>query len=166
MCLSSNLERCIEASTEPGDLVADFFCGSGTTLAVAEKRGRRWIGCDLGRFAIHTTRKRLMEIDSSRTFEVLNLGKYERQYWQGVTFGEKSTHVTEQALYEYLAFMLKLYGALEPVVGVVELLERLYQLGAVPLGGLGVTQRLGVAVQRPLHRGDHVPPQCPASHHR
>ena len=44
-----------------GDLVADFFCGSGTTPAVAEKLGRRWIGCDLGRFAIHTTRKRLLE---------------------------------------------------------------------------------------------------------
>jgi adenine specific DNA methylase Mod len=49
--------RIIEATTEPGDLVADFFCGSGTTLAVAEKMGRRWIGCDIGRYAVHTTRK-------------------------------------------------------------------------------------------------------------
>jgi len=53
------LERIIKASSNPGDLVADFFCGSGTTLAVAEKLGRRWIGSDLGKFAIHTTRKRL-----------------------------------------------------------------------------------------------------------
>jgi DNA modification methylase len=45
------LEYVIEASSNPGDLVADFFCGSGTTLAVAEKLGRRWIGCDLGRWA-------------------------------------------------------------------------------------------------------------------
>ena len=56
------LERIIEISSEPGDLVADFFCGSGTTLAVAEKLGRRWIGCDLSRWAIHVTRKRLLDI--------------------------------------------------------------------------------------------------------
>ena len=48
------LERIINASSNEGDLVADFFCGSGTTLAVAENLGRKWIGCDLGRFAIHT----------------------------------------------------------------------------------------------------------------
>jgi hypothetical protein len=89
-------------------------------LAVAEKLGRRWIGCDLGRFATHTTRKRLLEIENCKPFEILNLGKYERQYWQGVTFGEKGTHVTEQALYEYLAFMLKLYGA-QPVPGLTHL---------------------------------------------
>ncbi|GIX46084.1 MAG: site-specific DNA-methyltransferase [Candidatus Tectimicrobiota bacterium] len=45
----SILRRIINASSNPGDLVADFFCGSGTTLAVAEKLGRRWIGCDLSR---------------------------------------------------------------------------------------------------------------------
>ncbi len=56
------LERIIKASSNEGDLVADFFCGSGTTLAVAEKLGRRWIGVDLGRYAIHTTRKRLIQI--------------------------------------------------------------------------------------------------------
>jgi hypothetical protein len=45
-------------------------------------------------------------------FEVLNLGKYERQYWQGVTFGEqRQKSRTEQMLYENLAFILKLYGA-------------------------------------------------------
>lgn len=54
------LERIIKASSEPGDLVADFFCGSGTTLVAAEQLDWRWIGCDLGRFAIHTTRKRLL----------------------------------------------------------------------------------------------------------
>ena len=53
------IDRLLEASSQPGDLVADFFCGSGTTMAVAEKLGRKWIGCDLGRFAIHTSRKRL-----------------------------------------------------------------------------------------------------------
>jgi len=86
------LTRIISASSEPGDLVADFFCGSGTTLAVAEKLGRKWIGCDLGRFAIHTSRKRLIGVQRElknaakpyRAFEILNLGKYERQYFAGV----------------------------------------------------------------------------------
>jgi len=115
------LKRIIEASSNPGDLVADFFCGSGTTLAVAEKLGRRWIGCDLGRWAIHVTRKRLLEIENCKPFEILNLGKYERQYWQGVTFGDKKDKtVTERALYEYLAFILKLYGA-QPVSGLAHL---------------------------------------------
>ena len=56
------LERIIRASTNPGDLVADFFCGSGTTAAVAKRLGRRWIMSDLSRFAIHTTRKRLIHL--------------------------------------------------------------------------------------------------------
>lgn len=84
------IERIIACSTEQGDLVADFFCGSGTTLAAAEKMGRRWIGADLGRFAVHTTRKRLIDIQSGlhgagsqyRSFDVFNLGRYERQWWQ------------------------------------------------------------------------------------
>ena len=81
------LERIIAASSDEGDLVADFFAGSGTTLAVAEKMGRKWIGADLGRFAIHTSRKRLITVqrqrrdagDAYRAFEILNLGNYERQ---------------------------------------------------------------------------------------
>lgn len=84
------LERIIKASSNEGDLVADFFCGSGTTLAVAEKLGRRWIGVDLGRYAIHTTRKRLIQVQRElhetkkpyRSFDVYNLGRYERQWWQ------------------------------------------------------------------------------------
>jgi len=115
------LERIIKGLSEQGSLVLDAFCGSGTTLAVAEKLGRRWIGCDLGRWAIHVTRKRLLGIEGCKPFEVLNLGKYERKYWQCVTFGEKkSKSLTEQALYAYLAFILKLYGA-QPVAGMAHL---------------------------------------------
>ena len=80
------LERIIKASSNPGDLVLDCFVGSGTTAAVAEKLGRRWIACDLSRFAIHTTRKRLLAIPDVRPFVVQNLGKYERQAWQAQTF--------------------------------------------------------------------------------
>lgn len=86
----SLLSHIIKASSNEGDLVADFFCGSGTTGAVAEKLGRRWIMADLGRFAIHTSRKRLIEVQRSlhdehqpyRSFDVYNLGRYERQWWQ------------------------------------------------------------------------------------
>ena len=115
------LERAVLASSNEDDLICDFFCGSGTTLAVAEKLGRRWIGCDLGRWGVHTTRKRLLGIENCKPFDVLNLGKYERQYWQGTSFaGSGSARVTETALYEYLAFILKLYGA-RPVPGLTHL---------------------------------------------
>ena len=112
------LQRIILASSNPGDIVADFFCGSGTTLATAEKLGRRWIGSDLSKFAIQVTRKRLLDIHNSkelqeesegkygkpsRPFELWNIGNYETVYWQ-----EKQD--------EYLTFMLKLYQA-EPSTG-------------------------------------------------
>jgi len=131
---ASLLTRIIEASSNPGSLVADFFCGSGTTAAVAERLGRRWIACDLSRFAVHTTRKRLLEIEGCKPFEILNLGKYERQYWQGVTFGEKGKPISEKALFEYLAFVLKLYGA-QPIAGMSNVHGRkgraLVHIGAV-----------------------------------
>jgi len=115
------LSRIVAGLSGEGALVLDAFCGSGTTLAVAEKLGRRWIGCDLGRWGVHVTRKRLLGIENCKPFEVLNLGKYERQYWQGVTFGKaKEKPLAEQALYEYLAFILKLYGA-QPVAGLAHL---------------------------------------------
>ena len=86
------LERIILSSSNENDIVADFFCGSGTTAAVAEKLGRKWIVSDLGKFAIHTTRKRLIGVQRQlktegknyRAFEILNLGKYERQHYIGV----------------------------------------------------------------------------------
>ena len=112
----SLLERIIKASSNEGDLVADFFCGSGTTMVVAEKLGRRWIGCDLGRYGVHVSRKRMLDIEDCKPFEVLNLGKYERQYWQGVTFGEGDKSQSEQSIFEYLAFILRLYGA-QPLPG-------------------------------------------------
>lgn len=116
----SLVRRIIKASSNEGDLVADFFCGSGTTQAVAEKLGRRWIGADLGRFAIHTTRKRLLDISGCKPFEVLNLGKYERKYWQVATFGEDLDDDGVITLYEYVAFILKLYNA-APAAGMQHL---------------------------------------------
>ena len=110
------LTKIIAASSNPGDLVADFFCGSGTTLAVAEKLGRRWIGCDLGRFAVHTTRKRLLSLAEYQPFELLDLGKTERQYWQNITFRASTEDISAPSLSAYRAFILKVYGA-RPVDG-------------------------------------------------
>ncbi|WP_102126122.1 DNA methyltransferase [Deinococcus planocerae] len=105
------LERIIKASSNPGDLVLDCFCGSGTTAAVAEKLGRRWITCDLGRFAIHTTRKRLLSIPEVGPFVVQNLGKYERQAWQAAEWEDETAGRAREAAYR--SFILRLYGAEE-----------------------------------------------------
>ncbi len=99
------VERIVKASSNEGDLVADFFTGSGTTAAVAEKLGRKWIATDLGKFAIHTTRKRLIGVQRElkaadkpfRAFELLNLGRYERQAYLNVG-GRLSAEQREQAL--------------------------------------------------------------------
>jgi adenine-specific DNA-methyltransferase len=109
------LERIIKASSNEGDLIADFFCGSGTTAAVAEKLGRKWITTDLGRFSVHTARKRLIgvqrELQSSgkdfRAFELLNLGKYERQFFMEDLSSEKRETKTET----YLNLILEAYKA-------------------------------------------------------
>lgn len=108
------LERIIKASSSEGDLVLDCFCGSGTTAAVAEKLNRRWIACDLGRFAIHTTRKRLLGIPNVKPFVVQNLGKYERQAWQAAEFA--SLEDQREREMRYRKFILELYHA-EPVNG-------------------------------------------------
>jgi len=116
------LERIIKASSNEGDLIADFFCGSGTTASVAEKLGRKWIASDLGKFAIHTTRKRMIGVQRQlkqakkdwRAFEILNLGKYERQHYIGVNASlreeekqkqleAKEKHFVELILHAYRA---------------------------------------------------------------
>ena len=106
------LERIIKASSEPNDLVLDCVCGSGTTAVVAEKLGRRWIAADLGRFAIHTTRKRLLSTPDVTPFVVQNLGKYERQLWQEAEFGKSASARTAS----YRSFILDLYHA-SPISG-------------------------------------------------
>jgi adenine-specific DNA-methyltransferase len=92
--------RVISALTSEGDLIADFFCGSGTVIVAAERLQRRWIAVDIGRFAIHTTRKRLLDVAQCRPFVVANLG---RQAWQDATTGPQ--------VRAYLDFVVQLYGA-------------------------------------------------------
>jgi len=98
------VDRILSASSNENNLVLDCFVGSGTTAVAAERCNRRWIVADLGRFAIHTTRKRLLSIPNVRPFVVQNLGKYERQAWQVSEFGEG-------AELRYRRFILELYRA-------------------------------------------------------
>jgi len=97
------LERIIESSSDEDSIVLDCFVGSGTTAAVAEKLKRRWVVVDIGRFAVHTTRKRLLDIPQCAPFVVANLGRYERQAWQQATTG--------QQVQAYLDFVVELYSA-------------------------------------------------------
>jgi len=121
------LNRIILSSSNEDDLVADFFCGSGTTPAVAEKLARKWIACDLGRFAIHTTRKRLIGIQRElkkqdkpyRSFEILNLGKYERQHFFNIPPDlpeEEQDKLVERNRQDFVSLILEAYSA-QPVEG-------------------------------------------------
>jgi len=113
------LERIIKSSSNEGDIVTDFFVGSGTTAAVAEKLGRKWICSDLGKFSIHTTRKRMINAQRElkdegkgyRAFEILNLGRYEREYYVGESQNKTATRANE-----YEDLILRAYKA-EPVKG-------------------------------------------------
>ncbi|MCI9332349.1 MAG: site-specific DNA-methyltransferase [Oscillibacter sp.] len=85
------LKRIILSSTSPDDVVLDFFGGSGTVAAAAEKLGRRWVSCDIGKLSLFTVQKRILQIQSSkdlsrpqrtygrpsRAFMTLSLGSYD-----------------------------------------------------------------------------------------
>lgn len=94
------LERILKASSNEGDLIADFFPGSGTTLAVAEKLKRSWIGCDFSKVAIQITRNRLVSINA-KPFLLENIGNYQRQM----------IYLHGGRIYEMQSIVLKLYGA-------------------------------------------------------
>ncbi len=155
----SLLARIIEASSDADDLVLDCFCGSGTTAAVAEKLGRRWITCDLGRFAIHTARKRLLAIENVKPFVVQNLGKYERQAWQTAEFGANAEAITQS----YRDFILKLYGA-RPITGYVWLHGvkhgRMVHIGGVdaPIS-VGDVAQVAAEFKRSRGTGENAPSQ-------
>ncbi|MCK1281799.1 site-specific DNA-methyltransferase [Bradyrhizobium sp. 61] len=116
------IERVIRSCSAEGDLVADFFVGSGTTSAIAEKLGRKWIVSDLGKFAVHTTRKRMIGVQRGlkaegknyRAFEILNLGRYERQHYVGVNpnlrEGQRQKQLEEKEA-AFLDLILRAYRA-------------------------------------------------------
>ncbi len=95
------IERILKMSSNEGDLVADFFCGSGTTLAVAERLGRRWIGVDFSKVAIQVARNRLVNMDA-KPFLVENIGNYQRHM----------IYLYGGRIYEMQRIVLKLYDAM------------------------------------------------------
>ncbi len=94
------LKLIIESTTIQNNLVADFFCGSGTTVGVSESLGRRWITSDLSKASIQVTRGRLVNQNSS-PFVIENLGNYQRQL----------IYAKEVNLKQMYDIILKLYGA-------------------------------------------------------
>jgi adenine-specific DNA-methyltransferase len=154
------LERCIRACSQEGDLVLDSFCGSGTTAAVAEKLNRRWITCDLGRFAIHTARKRLLSIPGVRPFIVQNLGKYERQQWQAGEFGGDAKKADKRQR-AYTEFILQLYHA-TPLNGYSWLhgvkAGRMVHVGSVDAPvSVGDVQQIAAEFKRAVGTGKDAP---------
>jgi len=141
------ISRIIEASSNEGDLVADFFCGSGTTMAVAEKMNRKWIGTDLGRFSIHTSRKRLIGVQRElkkegknfRAFEILNIGRYERQNFIEINEDlrtEEKIKQAEQKEKRFISLILSAYKA-EPVNSFINVIgkkrDRFIAIGPINL---------------------------------
>jgi DNA modification methylase len=111
------LKRIIEASSEENDIVLDCFSGSGTTAAVAEKLGRRWITCDFGKHAIYTMQKRILNIAESnkldtssdkkakynmppKPFDIVSVGAYDFSKIMNLRQNKDS----------YIAFVLGLFG--------------------------------------------------------
>jgi hypothetical protein len=123
------LERIVRASSNEESLVADFFCGSGTTGAVAEKLGRRWIMSDLGKVGIQVSRGRLVQQDA-KPFLIENIGNYQREmiYLTGGRIGEMQR------------IILKLYGA-TPHPNYKDLGSRKAEDGVVELVYVGYPDR-------------------------
>ena len=121
------LKRIIKASSNEGDIVADFFVGSGTTSAVAEKLNRKWIVSDIGKFSIHTTRKRMLAVQRAmkeegkdyRAFEILNLGKYQAQHFVKEYENLREEDAAKKSLNkdkQFIGLILNAYNS-EPVDG-------------------------------------------------
>ncbi len=164
------MKRIIKASSNEGDIVCDFFCGSGTTLAVAEKLGRKWIGSDLGKFSIHTTRKRMIDVQRQlkkdgkdfRAFEILNLGKYERQHYVGVNSNlrdeEKQKQIAKKEK-DFVKLILHAYRA-EGVTGYNTFsgkkLNRLVAVGPInlPVGRLFIEEAIEEAIKNKITKVD------------
>lgn len=98
------LERIIKASSNENSIVADFFGGSGTTAAVAEKLGRRWITSDLGKPATMIMRKRLIDIPDCKPFLYHSIGDYSREAFLS---DKQYKRVSDLA-----RVVMRLYGAL------------------------------------------------------
>jgi adenine-specific DNA-methyltransferase len=104
------IERLIRISTNPGDLVLDFFGGSGSTAAVAEKLDRKWIVCDIGKLSFYTIQKRLLTIENSK--DLLGTKKYGKQAKSFITINTGLYDIEKLRTLErtkYVQFVLDLF---------------------------------------------------------
>ena len=97
------LERIIKASSNEGDLVCDFFGGSGTTAAVAERLGRRWITCDIGKPASLIMRKRFID-QGVKPFLYQGIGDYQKEAFSSSKLVKKVGDLSR--------IVMQLYGAI------------------------------------------------------
>lgn len=107
------LERIIDVSSDPGDIVLDCFVGSGTSAEAADRKGRRWIAVDCGKFAIYTTQRRLVGTAVS-PFELSTAGLYDNDLLERLSFEE------------FEAFCLDLFGCRAGA----------FTISAIPMAGL------------------------------
>ncbi len=103
----SLLERVINASSREGDVVADFFCGGGTTTAVAQRLGRRWIACDQSRVAVAITSDRLTRQVEEQTGSLILVPDFTVEHW-GVY---EMRRLAEAPSDQFRAFVLRAFGA-------------------------------------------------------
>jgi DNA modification methylase len=101
------LERIIRGHSKEGDVVADFFCGGGTTPAVAQRLGRRWIACDQSRVAVAITADRLIRQVETQTGSLFPLPDFTIEHWGVYEAGR----LAQMPPHEFRAFVLKCFGA-------------------------------------------------------
>jgi len=118
------LERVISAASQPGDLVLDAFAGSGTTLAVAEKLGRKWIGIDCGKLSIYTIQSRMLGLHA----EIGNKGK---------ALKHKPFAVFNAGLYDYKAIEAMDFSAYrEFILQLFQVRDKKHQINGVDVDGM------------------------------
>ncbi len=105
------IERIIKSSTNEGDMVLDFFGGSGTVIAVAEKLNRKWITCDIGKLAFYTMQKRMLNIEDSKSPEnnKLKYGKQSKSFITVNTGHYDLAKIFELKQQEYCEFVMNLF---------------------------------------------------------
>lgn len=117
------LKRIIEASTNEGDLVFDFFGGSGTTAAVAEVLNRKWIICDIGKFSFYTIQKRLLTIQDAKFFKTGKAYKKNAKSFATINTGIYDLSILQKMEKEkYVSFSLQLFEV-EPKLQIVKGIE-------------------------------------------
>lgn len=138
------LERIILASSRPGDLVADFFCGSGTTAAVAARLGRRWLAVDDSPLAVHATRKRLLAQGGAFSLACIGPGRAGWEAPEKARFEHRAAVPGGELVYVLSDFRIRAEGTAGGVRVTLEGFQARF-IGAAGGGGRGGRGRCGLA---------------------